>query len=428
LSFSFQLGFNASVVSRSYALVAPTIFAFLVLLPHYRKHPWLSWCLLAIFANIHIYCVPLSLCFALAHIHYSPDEARPIRGLPIYLLGIYYCLSTTILNWNRLFSILPFLLFGLPLAIGFVLWLGSVARIPGRVRKWLAPALCWSGLGLIIWMFRSISKRGYRVTDDPIGSLSALGRGIIPIVNPFQDDYWHLAMPSAIGSALFLLAAIVVLDYFRKEPFILSLLGLQAVFMLLTFTFLLKGQTWHASILFVGVLGFIWMGRYYRLLLGPSWLLLLIFLPQAAVGVNAMLRSKAQPLSNCYATARWIESQNIDPEHLIGFSLFPTLGVAAYLDETIYFLETRSKVAYSTWNESMRQGKANKRIFRRMQELNLTTVYLVTRTDSVSNVEDALNDDERLRYTEVFRSSGAVRGEFVVLKIERSTRSSDPKP
>ena len=75
------------------------------------------------------------------------------------------------------------------------------------------------------------------------------------------------------------------------------------------------------------------------------WLLLLLLVPQALVGTNAMVRSKRIPISSSYATANWIREQKIPPERLMGFKIFPTLGVAAYLEEPFYFPEMKGETA-----------------------------------------------------------------------------------
>jgi hypothetical protein len=426
LSLSFQLGYNISVVCRSYMLATLLVFLFLALLPHYRKHPWLAWSFLALLANVHVYCVPLSYCLALSLLHFAPPEQRPIRGFPIYLLGIVYCSATVGLSWHWVVRSYLVILILPALTIGLVLWLTSYRAFPARARTWLGPLLGWIGLTLLFLVFVYVGEFAFRGSKSWLTPLSVLGRGTLPVVNPFQGDYWHLALPDIVGTFLFITASVVVALYFRAYPFILSLLGLQATFMAVVYYYLLPGQLWHTSVLFVAILGFVWMGRHYHLLLGQSWILLLIFLPQAVVGANAMIRSKFVPISNCYATAQWIQEQDIDTDQLMGSTPFPALGVAVYLQEPLYFPEVRKRVSYSNWRSFLKPTKAAKRISKRMKKRNLTRAYLVT--SKPKRILEALNDSKKLRATEVFRSSGALRGEFSVLELERITQTSDLEP
>jgi hypothetical protein len=427
ISLSFQVGFNMSVVSRSYVLGVLLVFTFAALLPYYRKHPWLAWCCLAVLANVHVYYAVASFCIALAWVHLCPQEDRPLRGLPIYALGLYYCTSVMLYHWKRIAgNYHPYLVVGLPILASLVIWLSGSPRIPQRTRAWLAPAIGWGGLFAVIAFLNFAGRMHGRSARGLIRPLADFGRGNIPVVNPFQPDYWQIGIPTALGVVLALITLTITVLYFRKQPYLISQLLFLACFMLVVFNFLIPGQTWHSGIFFICLLGFCWMTLHFKRELGAEWLLLFILVPQAAVGSNAMIRSKFAPISNCYQTAQWLQKEKIDLKTVIGAGIFPTLGVGAYLERPLYYPVLRRRAYHSTWNKYISQRKSVNRIVKRMKNVNLEKAYVVCPIENVQRFSDALKNDKRLHHTKVFQSSGALRGEFVVWKVE-TIPTSDPR-
>ena len=414
LSLSFQLGYNLSVVSRSYVLGTFLLFLFVALMPRYKDRPWLGWTVLALLCNVQILYAPLSYCLALLWIDSADSRKTCLSGLSFYALGVYWCSATVLLNLRLL---------------------------PGPVSHWfiLAPAVVVTSL-LLVAILGKPGPRGIAVVSwaalPPLGfvftilqpgkaniaaSVSNLGRGVLPVVNPLQPDYWHLGMPDSVGVTLALVAGLAICLYLRPQPFLVALLGLHAGVVLLISCYLHPGFLWHAGVFFTGFLSIVWFARGARLTLGPGWLLLLLLVPQALVGTNAMARSKWTPISSSYATANWIREQEIPPERLMGFRIFPTLGVAAYLEEPFYFPEMKRETAVFDWQSGAKPKQAAGRIAKRMRELQLDRAYLVA-PEGVEALRDWLAFFG-VSCSELYLSPNSLRGRYQVWELQLSVPS-----
>ena len=370
LSLSFQLGYNLSVVSRSYVLGTFLLFLFVALVPRYKERPWLGWTILALLCNVHILYAPLSFCLALLWIDSADSPKTCLTGLSFYSLGVYWCSATVLFNWGFLLGIEGRWFLLAPAVAVTVLLLLAILGKPGPRG---VAAISWAALPPLGFAFTVLEPGKAKIA----GSVANLGRGVLPIVNPFQPDYWHLGMPDSVGVGLALVAGLTVCLYLRTQPFILALLGLHAGVVLLISCFLHPGHLWHAGVFFTGLISLVWFARGARLSLGPGWLLLLLLVPQALVGTNAMVRSKWIPISSSYATANWIREQKIPTERLMGYKIFPTLGVATYLEEPFYFPEMKRETAVFDWESGAKSKQAAGRIAKRMRELKLDRAYLV---------------------------------------------------
>ena len=415
LSLSFQLGYALSVVSRSYVLGTLLIFLFAALWPAYQKRPWLAWALLALLCNVHILYAPLSFCLALLWIDSRDERTECLSGLSYYLLGVFWCSSVLLFDWGALLKVKSHWFLALPaLAVATLLLLAICSRLGARGVLLLA----WTALPPMSAMLnRFWGSKGAR----PEPAFSNFGVGVIPVVNPFQPDYWHLGIPTELGLLLAFVSCLVVILYFRRRPFLLALLGLHAAFLLIVSSYLIPGQPWHAGVFFTGLLGVIWLARREKLSLGPAWLLLVFLVPQALVGANAMIRSKAIPISSCYATAKWIRQQNLPADRLVGFPIFPTLGVATYLEEPIYFPEMNRRTASFDWVSGVKAPVGAERIARRMRLLNLSPTYLVVPLRS-ERLRDSLAENG-VRSKELYRSPPALRGEYEIWELQLSETS-----
>lgn len=429
LSFSFQLGYNLTVVCRSYVLGTLLIFVFATLWPRYKNHPWLAWSVLAVLVNVQLYFAAVSYSLALMWIHWADPDERPARGIPIFVLGMTYATSTALSGWNWfLRTKLPIVDIVPGLIVGLILWLLATHRLSHQVRTRLAIFISVAGLAALYQLLGYINSYNNKTPASLGRVISDLARGVVTVVNPTQPDYWHLGIADSAGLFLGLIMVTSVGLYFRHEPFLLFLLVLPVGFMITVFRLLFAGKLWHSGILFVTILGFVWVARRVNLKLGPHWLLLVIFVPQALVGANAMVRSKFNPISGCYATAEWIREQGLDTELLMGYRVFPTMGVAVYLEDEFYFPEARKKVVYSNWRQFINPKKAVNRILHRMREKGWNRAYLITPSERKEAIAREFDERKKLRYRVVFESSGSLRDEFTIFELWRPTRSSDPVP
>ncbi|MCA9775731.1 MAG: hypothetical protein KC800_03410 [Candidatus Eremiobacteraeota bacterium] len=415
LSLSFQLGYALSVVSRSYVLGTLLIFLFAALWPRYQDRPWVGWVLLALLCNVHILYAPLSFCLALLWIDSRDERTDCLSGLSYYLLGVFWCSSVVLFDWGGLLRVKTYWFLALPtLAIAALLILALRSKLGPRGVLLLA----WMALPPMSMMFNRFwgSTRA-----RPEQAFSNFGVGLTPVVNPLQPDYWHLGIPQGLGLFLASVSCLVIVLYFRRRPFLLALIGLHAAFLLIVSSYLIPGRLWHAGVFFTGLLGVIWLARRQQASLGPDWLLLVLFIPQALVGSNAMIRSKTIPISSCYATAKWIRQQNLPAERLVGFSIFPTLGVATYLEEPIYFPEMNRRTASFDWTSGVNPPVGAKLIARRMRLLKLSPTYLVAPAGS----EELLKflDESGITTREIFRSPPALRGRYEVWELQLSDTS-----
>ncbi len=414
LSLSFQLGYNLSVVSRSYVLGTFLLFLFVALIPRYRERPWLGWALLAFLCNVHILYAPLSFCLAVLWLDSTESRRTCLNGLSFYFLGILWCASTILFNWgfllkldSRLFLLVP------PIVITVSLLLVILGKLTPRA----VIAVGWAALLLLAPVFDSFRPGKAKI----IPALSNLGRGVLPIVNPLQPDYWHLGMPQSVGMTLAVISGIAVCLYLRPQPFLLAIIGLPTGVLLLISSYLHPGRLWHSGVIFSGFVAVVWFARRARLTLGPWWLLLILLVPQALVGTNAMIRSKLIPISSCHATATWIGKQKLPPERLMGFPIFPTAGVASYLQEPIFFPEMKRRTAAFDWASGATPAQAAERMANRMRDMNYERAFLI-----LPEGDEAIRSllaAQGVGTSELFLSPDSLRGRYQVWELQLKVTS-----
>jgi hypothetical protein len=428
LSTSFQLGYGLSVLSRSYCLGIFLVYLFVSGLPTFKKKPWFGWLVLAFLANVHIYFAMVSFCLGALWIYKEGGGVSRLRGLSFYLLALYIC-SATVMQILRFtlgpncwyVYLIPSFLAGL-LLTSFALSIG----VPIRKRTiWVVSGI---GFAILTMFARALTPWAQAIRwPRVLESLSVLGRGLVPVVNPLQGDYWNLGMPNAIGIILLLMALVGIVGYFRTEPLALGLLIGQTAFLASFFTLFYRGHLWHSGVLFTGLIATVWMCRTYNPKLGFHGLLLILLLPQSLTGINAILRSKITPLSNTPHVAHWLEQEGLTDELLIGQSLFPTLGVPVCLGIPIYFPAAQDKVIYYRWQAGSPPRLLAKLIKRQMNLENRTVAYLVFPIGNQKKVLRALHFyGPEFKLEEVYRNANALRENYLVYKLQlASPPSSD---
>lgn len=422
LSSGFQLAYNLTALSRSYSLGILIVLSFVAYRKEFARRPWVGWLLLGLLANVHLYFAAASFCLA---IDWLRDENRSVpllQGASLYLLGMFFSLLTMLrLFETRLHSFehLP-LVAGLTLLLGLALWLCS-KRLPELTTIILAMAiLALLGLMALGWYFRPGLSAG-AVAQRLLSSLSVLGAGIVPLFHPLKTGYWNLALPPVLGSCLFGAATWVSFVLLRKRTHRLCLLALQTSFMLAVFSFWQPGTSWHAGVLYLLLVGYLWLAKREDSLVGPVWLLPLFILPQSLAGAHAMVASKTRGLSASQDTAIWLREQELDQETIYGYDLFPTLGVATYLRKPFYFLEAGEYLSYNPWGKWLRHEYLPHMLGEHMKKAGRQQSILVVPVRRKQQLAKAFAANSRISCRVIHELNHTVTEHYVVLRVTRES-------
>ncbi len=422
LSTSFQIGYTLTVVSRGYCLGVFLTFLFLLLSKRCGSRTWLCWSVLGLLANTHIYFTMVSFFLALLWIRLSKEQERSrlLDGMLFYLLSLAICSATIFQIFALEKNPAYLLIYAVPvLFCGAILALATQPFPEKRIGKsaLILGSVC--SLALLIKVFELmgawLQSAGSKAA---LQALSTLGRGLVPLVNPTQPDFWNLSMPDVIGLTLFLVALVAIVGLFRHQPLALGLLLAQVGIMAALYTVVYSGQLWHTGVLFTAVIATLWMLRDRGLPLGSHWFLLMLLLPQAAVGCNAMIHSRFTPLTNNQRVANWIRANHLEDQSLIVHPPFPGTSLTACLARPLYFPVHQRSVYYSTWRDSVPRELFAKIIERHMRVENRETAYLILETRSEKAIVKTIRTKyPSIRCEELFRADNALRENYAVYRL-----------
>ncbi|MBT9584511.1 hypothetical protein IV102_14300 [bacterium] len=364
LCFSYPLVYDYALYARSYGLGIFLLFTFASAEVVWTSRPRLGWLWLGLLANTHFFFALSSLALATVWVAGSRAPKLLLKKGAIYPTAL-------------VFSAL------------------SMARSFQRGQSW-----------------------HFTFTRESLATkVAAFGSAFCPIGDPGQAFFdAHLPKPDGLW-----LAALVVLAfcfYLKRQPVALaSMLGL-TVATVAFFYLVLGGHSWHAETLFIFFLGLVWLLQARGAKLGPPAILWLVLACNGAAGILTVLGSPLVPLSRTQATAAWIRGCKLENECWIAFPAFPTVTMAACLNQPFYCPETDSKSTYVEWALiSMQKADFAPRVARTVKLQG--TAYLV--------VEGSLTEELRsdlgryMKITQVADFRQAVLENYFVYQLEIPT-------
>lgn len=418
LSTSYQIGFLYSVLSRGYSLGMMILFLFLAGFPH-KERVWMGWLLLGLLANVHLYFAMLSVVLALYWILAEESPVRPLeRSFSLYLTSVFFSalvmLSFVAENQS---TALYLTVVVVPIALlGLVLWASShlVARVMNL--SYILLTAFVAGLAALTTLLpeTTLARDGTRVAS----SIGALGQGLLPLHNYTKSYYWEASMSNIISVPLFFTALGLVGYLLRKSATSLPLLLLQASMMLVVFIARQPGLDWHAGILFLTLVSFLWVDPKSYPTTKSARVTLLVFLTIPALsGLHANINSKIHPLSGSPTTARWLLEHQDSVDTIIANRMFPTISVATMMQQELYFPEVRKEIAHLHWGVWVRRSKVPKIVADRMAACHAETAFFLHPVGDISRMEKHLKEYENLRIEQKYEVGDGLIENYVIYRL-----------
>lgn len=350
LSLSYQLGFNFSVISRSYTL--GVFLSFLWLSSRLSGWHRSGWILLGLLANVHFFFTAVSFILALEWLSPAGSRRERLKGFLAYPAGLLFCVMTL-----------------------------AQAETQKRVFDF---------------------ERIFLAVD-------ALGSALLPMASFSDPYYWNLKCESSLSYGILLAAVIGWGVYLSRCRLAFAFAASLVIFVLVFFIRIHPGQSWHGGVVWFGFLTLVWRLRQQGKRLGPEWLLLLLLFPQAWSGLKARYGSLKIPLSGTRASAQWIEQNISHDQLLVAYPMFPSTALAAYLKRPLYFVEARGYLTYCPWKGWTDAQSVAKHLTLLLQEKK--QVYLALPHGDCDRVLSALKK-EPLQVDLVGETSGAMLENF----------------
>lgn len=377
ISLSYPLIYDYSVVSRCYGAGVLLLFGFAALSPRLDRRYWVAWLLLGALVNTHFFFFLASV--AVGGVWLWWGEFKPkLTGVGWYLAATVFAAVTMV---RRMLVKEEY---------GGVPWILDLGE-----NRFLAKVAAWA-------------------------------TGFCPLTDLLSWSYFDPQLPPISGLVVALALVLLIGSYLKPQPpLVLAFFTLSATMIAFSYL-LLGGHSWHTGVVFVTLLTLVWMARDRGLQLGPSWILTVLLLLNAAGGLKATVGSHYLPLSAARQTATWIREQGLEDEFWIGYPAFPTFTVAVLLDRQFYFPGSNEKSSYIRWLKlRMTAEELPQRILNAIEQERRNRSYLIVLEGSLK-LPTWLALDQKVTLTEVARFSQSHFERFIIYRLE--TRAPPPQP
>lgn len=425
LTTSFQMGYVLTVASRPYNEGVLFTLLFLAWLDRRRGALWQGWLILGLLANVQVYFSVTSFCLAAWWVLGSEEPQRTLRTVWVYLVFVFVC------SVSALRAFVPVghtfgrgWLYAIPPILVYLGLLGLVRFRSLVVERREAPMLLGLCLGLSLagllrWSPQPLLKD---VLSLPM-TIGTLGRGLLPVVNPLQSEYWALDLPVYPALALGVIAAGLAAWYFWPQPLMAFGLVVQAGSLVLISTYAHSIYSWHVGVLFMLMVAAVWYCRSHSLSLGPSWLLWVFLISQGLVGLNAAVRSKFVPLSEAPAVMMWLKEEGLQPSEVMIYPTFPTNVIPMRWRHPVYSVGLKAETTFvavpiEEAPKDLTSEELCVAVLGHLQEAGLSRAYLILPVDLAEDFQRAAGaPSSGLRARLVQKFTGSIRENFAVFEV-----------
>ncbi len=378
LSSGFPLVFEYGVVARCYGLGFLLMLLFVHFRDRWKTRPWQGWFLLGLVANCHLFFVLSSLVLAGLWIK---AEGKTIRsGFPLYPVMIFFSGLTML-----------------------------------RADSTTALENAWD----FSWSSRRFCHK-----------FGAFGNGFLPLEDLTNPAYWNPHFPGVLALVMGSLALLLIVFYLKPQPLALAGVLIQGFVTFFFFYFRYGGYSWHANVLVVTFIAVVWWLRERGARLGHPAFLLIILSCCSFAGVKATVLSKISPVSAVREAALWIEDQGLEKEFWFGYPIFPTLGVANYLQRPIYSIEMGEPTFYTHWGQSRRLEwrEVVPAFLQVMRDRDLRVAFWVTEKDASYHLYNRIRALHRnFRVRKLWERRGCAKEDITIYRLELRTHHLPPE-
>lgn len=335
-TFSYFPFFEYNLISRNYNLGLLLIFIFCYLFTRINRNYIILFSILALLANVNVYCLIICLCLGATLI---------IDIVKIHRIQQYKLSRKQI---NHLIIGLLILLLGISLSI-FQLLPVALQDTAIDIQQNIGEETVASKFDLLLNLLKAF---GY--------AIRAIWYSYIPIPKFYEYHFWGkniiddsiiLTLFALCMSFVFLISSVFI---FIDKPVVLFLY-LSGTSGILLFTWLkFHGSLRHHGNLFILLLACIWISRFFDksyniprrfqkithyLKKYQKKIITIILLIHMLSGLYAYSMDLIYPFSKSKVTAEFIQNQGLSDELIIGNTDAKVSPISAYIDKKIYYIQ-----------------------------------------------------------------------------------------
>jgi hypothetical protein len=370
LLLSYFLFWEYFVISRSYVLIALLGFGTVVMLAHRPRPIVLPFLLLGLLANTMIFGTIWSMVMAAVYALQTKPSAKLLAGAMLYL-GL---LAVAVLTMRPPPDFAAHSYGAAP--VDLFKRVSSIVSIPVGAFLPIKPSWFADAIGFLT----NPQGAPYPHFWNPNPT-----KEMIKVVG-LDGDGFRIALFLALPPAG---AWVILRDKVRTAEFTLVYLGISLFCVLWSY----PGSSRHHGILFLALVGGVWMARTEQLNpVRPSrfWQAILMV---SAIGGLLTLSSELRPFSNGRYAAEWLQRNRLDGAFIMGSRDTTVSTIAGYLRRPVYYLECQCMGRFIVFNTNRTQFLPSDQIVRRTEQALLERAHpdAILISNSVITPDDMAN-------------------------------------